>query len=166
MTNESRRAAIVLTADQVADKRMAFSHPWGRDSKLTGTWLSRETGMTGTGVGLITVPPGHESFARHAHLHEDEWVYILSGKGLALLGAREVEVGPGDFIAMPAPQEPHVLRNPFEVDLTYLTGGMSAPLDVIDFPEAGKRMTRVGPNFEVVPLDAVAPMDWTKAFEQ
>lgn len=82
---------------------------------------------------------------------------MLSGRGVAVLGAREIEIGPGDFSAMPAPQEPLTMRNPFNLDLTHRSGGMSEPFDVVDLPAAGKPMLRMATRLEMVPLSALAP---------
>ncbi len=47
--------------------------------------------------------------------NEEEWVYILSGRGIAEIGDREYEVEPGDFMGFGLPQQPHHIRNPFNV---------------------------------------------------
>jgi uncharacterized cupin superfamily protein len=70
---------------------------------------------------------------------EEEWVYILAGRGLADIDGKEYEVGPGDFMGFPAPGIAHLLRNPFKEDLVYLMGGEAVPLDVLDYPTLGKR---------------------------
>jgi uncharacterized cupin superfamily protein len=70
---------------------------------------------------------------------EEEWVYILSGRGLADIDGQQYDVGPGDFMGFPAPGTAHLLRNPFEEDLVYLMGGEAVPLDVLDYPTLGKR---------------------------
>ena len=70
---------------------------------------------------------------------EEEWVYILSGRGVADIDGKTYDVGPGDFMAFPSPDVAHLLRNPFESDLVYLMGGEAVPLDVLDYPRLGKR---------------------------
>jgi len=60
---------------------------------------------------------------------EEEWVYILSGRGLADIDGQQYEVGPGDFMGFPSPGIAHLLRNPFEEELVYLMGGEAVPLD-------------------------------------
>ncbi|MEP0859800.1 cupin domain-containing protein, partial [Trichocoleus sp. DQ-U1] len=76
--------------------------------------------------------------------NEEEWVYILSGRGIAEIGDVECEVGPGDFMGFGLPQQPHHLRNPFNEDLVYLIGGEAGRLDVGVFPRLGKRVIRDG----------------------
>lgn len=94
------------------------------------------------GVTIARVPPGKESFIYHAHQNEEEWVYILSGRGIAEIGDREYEVEPGDFMGFGLPQQPHHLRNPFDEDLVYLIGGEAGRLDIAIFPRMGKRVIR------------------------
>ena len=49
------------------------------------------------------LPPGKDSFAYHAHLIEEEWVYIISGTGVAEIDGEETTVGPGDFMGFATP---------------------------------------------------------------
>jgi uncharacterized cupin superfamily protein len=80
----------------------------------------------------------------HSHQSEEEFLYILSGRGLAEIGDETFEVGPGDFMGFPTPSVGHHLRNPFEEELVYISGGERRPLEVADFPRLGKRLVRTG----------------------
>jgi len=142
---------IVRAADIDAHAQ-EFSHPWNPDSLLRGTQLARSVGLKRTGVNLLRVPAGKESYVYHSHQHEEEWLYILSGRALALIDGAEYEVGPGDFIGFPAPSVAHHLRNPGPDELVYLAGGENRDFDVAEFPRLGKRVTRTGKNFEVTDL--------------
>ena len=93
---------------------------------------------------LVRISPGKESFVFHAHNGEEEFIYILSGRGIAEIGDEEHEVGPGDFMGFPTPSVGHHLRNPFAEDLVYLSGGERRAMEVADYPRLGKRMVRVG----------------------
>ncbi len=86
---------------------------------------------------------GGNSFAYHSHSQEEEWVYILSGRGIAEIDGKIQEVGPGDFMGFPTPSVAHHLKNPFEEDLVYLMGGEDLPLEVVDYPDIGKRYLRM-----------------------
>src|SRR5215470_19986117 len=89
-------------------------------TQLIGVQLSRALGLKRTAVSIARMPPGKESFVYHSHRHEEEWLYILSGRAIAEIDGEEIEVGPGDFIAFPTPSVPHHLKNPFDRDLVYL----------------------------------------------
>jgi len=140
---------FVLQASEIAQREESFSHPWNPKSQLIGVQLSRALGLKRTAVSIARMPPGKESFVYHSHRHEEEWLYILSGRAIAEIDGEEIEVGPVDFIAFPTPSVPHHLKNPFDRDLVYLMGGENREFDIADFPRLGKRMVKSGEKFEV-----------------
>jgi len=139
---------IVRAAD-IAAHSQEFSHPWNPLSELRGTQLARSVGLKRTGVNFIRVPPGKEAFVYHSHQHEEEWVYVLSGRAIALIDDAEYEIATGDFIGYPAPSVAHLMRNPGPDDLVYLSGGEHREFEVADFPRLGKRMVRTGEKVDV-----------------
>lgn len=122
----------------------SFSHPLNPKSEVHMQSLGDAVGLERIGIHILRVPPGKESFAYHAHHTEEEFVYILSGRGMAEIGDKEVEVGPGDFMGFPTPSIGHHLKNPFAEDLVYLSGGERRIAEIAEFPREGKRMVRVG----------------------
>ena len=134
-----------------------FSHPWNPKSLITGAQLGRAVGLKRTGVSFARVPPGKESFAYHLHHREEEWIYVLSGRGIAEIDGEEFEVGPGDFMGFPTPSVAHHMRNPFGEDLVYLMGGESLDFEAGDFPRLGKRMVRRGTQIDIYDLDDARP---------
>jgi uncharacterized cupin superfamily protein len=148
---------IVRAAD-IAAHVQEFSHPWNPDSQMIGMQLARSVGLKRTGVNFIRVPAGKESYVYHSHAYEEEWVYVLSGRALALIDDAEYEVGPGDFIGFPTPSVAHLLRNPGPSELVYLTGGENREFEVADFPKLGKRMIRTGSQVQVYDVADAKPM--------
>jgi len=142
---------IVRSAD-IAAHAQEFSHPWNPESLMRGTQLARSVGLKRTGVNLIRIPAGKESFAYHSHQHEEEWLYVLSGKALALIDDVEYELGAGDFVGFPTPSVAHHLRNPGPDELVYLVGGENRENEIADFPKLGKRIVRRGTIVDVVDL--------------
>ena len=140
---------FLIRADEVAEKEAAFSHPWNPNSQMYGTRLGARVGLSRTGVNRVRIPGGKESFIYHSHYREEEWIYILSGRGVAEIDGEEYEVAAGDFMGFPAPGVAHHLRNPFEEDLVYLVGGESYEVEIADFPHLGKRMIRRGQDVEI-----------------
>ena len=96
-----------------------FSHPLNPNSEISGVSLSEAVGLQRIGFHLATIPPGKESFIYHSHQFEEEFIFILSGKGIAEIDNQEFEVSSGDFMGFPTPSVAHHLRNPFEEDLIY-----------------------------------------------
>jgi uncharacterized cupin superfamily protein len=147
----------LLRAGHVKAAEGSFSHPWNPQSLLVGTHLSALGGLKRSGVSVVRVPAGHESFAYHAHHREEEWIYVLSGRAVAEIDDAEYELGPGDFVAFPTPSVAHHLRNPFGEDLVYLMGGENLDFDVADFPKLGKRMLKLEGKAVIYDLDAGKP---------
>ncbi len=140
---------FVVRSEEAEENATRFCHPWNPNSELHGTRLSSLVGFSRVGVSRVRVPPGKESFAYHSHYREEEWIYVLSGRGIAEIGDEEFEVGVGDFMGFPAPQVGHHLRNLYEADLVYLVGGEALDVDIADFPRLGKRMVRRGQEVEI-----------------
>ena len=97
--------------------------------------ISQVAGLQRQVVSIARLPPGNESFLLHAHTFQEEFVFILEGTGVAVLGEEEHPVGPGDFIAYPCDGTPHQLRNDTDADLVYMMGGERTPFEVARFPD-------------------------------
>jgi len=123
----------LLTRREIAAlPEIPLSHPWNPSSAVHLRRLS---------LSIARVPPGKESFLYHRHERDEEFLLILSGRGLAEIGDVVAEIGPGDFMGFPAPDgPPHHLVNPYAEDLVYLMGGESSGLDVGHFPRIGRRL--------------------------
>src|SRR5262245_36290437 len=99
----------LLRAADIAARSQTFSHPWNPRSEITGYQMGKSTGLKRTGVNLARLAPGKESFVYHAHWFEEEWIYILQGRGVARIDDTNYDVGPGDFMAFPTPGVAHHL---------------------------------------------------------
>jgi uncharacterized cupin superfamily protein len=141
----------LLSAAEIRAREEGGNHPWNPNSELRGTRLGTATGLKVVGINILRVPPGKESFIYHAHHFEEEWVYILSGRGIAEIDGVEHEVGPGDFMGFAVEPQPvaHHLRNPFDVELVYLCGSSISPFEVADYPKLGRRMVRHGGDIQL-----------------
>jgi uncharacterized cupin superfamily protein len=139
----------LLRASEVAENESGFSHPWNPDSEMYGVRLGAMVGLSRIGVNRIRVPGGKESFVYHSHYTEEEWIFVVSGRGVAEIDGEEYEVAAGDFMGFPPPGVAHHLRNPYEEDLVYLVGGENHEVEVADFPRLGKRMIRRGEDVEI-----------------
>jgi uncharacterized cupin superfamily protein len=112
--------------------------------------LSDLLGMTHLGIHLVRVEPGKETTEFHFHHQEEEFMYIISGRGIAEIGDEQVEVGPGDFLGFSAPSLPHTMKNAFDADLVYLMGGERRNFDMCDYPRLKKRLFRVNGKRQLV----------------
>jgi uncharacterized cupin superfamily protein len=125
-------------SDQQAAMR-PFTQKLNPNSLFRAAALSRLAGMNRSHVSLVRLPPGKDSFAYHAHLLEEEWIYVISGRAVAEIDGKEHEVGPGDFMGFATPSVPHLMRNGFDEECVYLMGGEDRPIDVLSYPNEGKR---------------------------
>ena len=133
--------AHLLTAAQIAgSEEFPLSHPLNPKSEVYLRRLGETIGLQRAIVTMARVPPGKESFIYHSHKGDEEWLFIVSGRGRAEIGDKTFEVGPGDFMAFPTPSIGHHLVNPYEEDLLYLMGGEHSGLDVGTFPRVGKKI--------------------------
>jgi uncharacterized cupin superfamily protein len=121
----------------MAERR--FQHMFNANGIRMTRSLSDACGLKQLGVHLVRVEPGRESTEYHAHSHDEEWLYILSGRAIAELGGRRTEVQAGDFMGFTAGSEPHTMRNESAEDLVYLVGGTRHAYDVVDYPRRGIR---------------------------
>jgi len=146
-----------------------FRHPLNAASTMRARFVSRATGLERLGISIATLPPGGESYVCHSHESEEEFIYVISGRGRLKLrdavateratdSEETVDVGPGDFIGFPTPSVAHQLVNPFDEELTYLMGGESRAMEVADFPELGKRAYRHRGGLDVVDLASITAL--------
>ena len=149
----------LIRRDQVSKARRRFRHPWNPDSEVILTQLAPLTGLKRTGVSLVSIPPGKQSFVPHMHHREEEWVYIISGSGTADMGDDHYPVEAGDFMGFPPATVAHNLRNTGDETLVYLMGGESLEHEIADFPEHGRRMIRLGETMDIFDLSDSRPMD-------
>ena len=115
--------------------------------------LSDALGLEHLGVHLVRLEPGHESTQFHRHQIDEEFIYILSGKGIAEIGDKEHQVCKGDFMAFGQNSLPHSLRNPFDTKLVYLMGGNRNDFDICDYPKINRRMYRALGKKQYVDLE-------------
>lgn len=140
MPAAKRSPAALLTAATIArmpEKRRV--HVLNRRAIRHGKSLGDAVGMRDMGIHLVRIAPGGESTEYHTHYCDEEFIYILAGRGIAEIGARKMKVGPGDFMGFTAKSLPHAMSNPYREDLVYLMGGTRKAIDISEYPRARKR---------------------------
>jgi uncharacterized cupin superfamily protein len=149
----------IFRAEQIRQlPEQSIKHPLNPNSEIHGVSLSDLVGFQRLGFHLIRIPPQKESFVYHSHQSEEEFVYILSGRGIAEIDGEEYEVGAGDFMGFPTPSVAHHLRNPFDEDLVYLSGGERHDLEIVDFPKLNKRVFFKSGKAQMVDVDKLDPL--------
>lgn len=152
---------LVWTAEEVGAAAFRFLHPLDDGAEVFLAPLSRVAGLERAGVNLVRVPPGRRAFPLHRHHVEEEWVYVVSGTAEVRLDADRHRLGPGGFVVFPPGGAAHAVENPSgDTDLVCLTGGENAPGEIVDFPEAGRRIVRGRALFQAADADAFGPFDY------
>lgn len=91
------------------------------------------------GCGAFKVEPGKRAFPKHAHLANDEALFIVSGKGALTIGDETDAVTAGDFVMLPRGEEfAHVLVNDGDESLVYLCISTMVMPEVVHYPDSGK----------------------------
>lgn len=134
------QTGLIRAQDIGAMEETPYVHPLNANAVRMTKTLGAPAGLQNLGVHLVRVEPEKETTEYHVHQNEDEFVYILSGQGIAEVGGESFMVGVGDFLGFPAGGEPHTMRNPGPEDLVYLVAGERRQDDVVDYPRKGKRL--------------------------
>ncbi len=134
----------LLKVDEIDDlSEVAHIHQFNDQAVRQTRSLGDLVGLEHVGIHLVRIEPGYESTQFHYHHQDEEFIYVLSGRGIAEIGDEEFEIGPGDFMGFGRNSSPHAMRNPFDTDLSYLIGGSRSKVDICDHPRLKRRMYRV-----------------------
>ncbi len=137
---EEKRAPALLSREAIAAlPERTHQHAFNPNGVRHSRSLGDACGMRQLGVHLVRLAPGRESTEYHTHAHDEEWIYILSGRGVAEIGGVRSVVGAGDFMGFVGASVPHTMTNESSEDLVYLVGGTRHPYDVVDYPRRGIR---------------------------
>jgi uncharacterized cupin superfamily protein len=104
--------------------------------------LRRRLGMAAggekLGCSLYELPPGKAAFPLHAHMSNEEAVYIVHGEGVLRLGGGEHPIRAGDYMAFRAGGEPHQIVNRSGAPLQFLAFSTLTYPEVATYPESQK----------------------------
>ena len=101
--------------------------------------LGRAAGSVTVGLRREVIPPGKQSFPRHAHMAEEEIFVVVRGRGTLLRGAERVAVEAGDVAAFPAGTGvAHAFVADLGEELEFLSIGERNDNDVVVYPDSGK----------------------------
>lgn len=128
---------MVAVAELVAEKRPRWTH--GEDVASRVRELRTPTGLTQMGVNLREIQPGRFGTNRHWHTVEEEWVYVLAGRGEVRIGPLRLPVRAGSFVGFPPGPRPHHFLAQGDEPLLLLEGGERRPEDYGYYPDARRR---------------------------
>ena len=125
---------------QIAEREV--QHQFNDNAVRHTRTLSKSTGLERIGIHIVRIEQGHDSTTHHYHDADEEFIYILSGRGVARIGDEEYPVGAGDFMGFPAPSPAHSLYNPHAEDLVYLMGGERWATDLVHYPDIRRTLIK------------------------
>ena len=134
----STRPANIKNIDEVPLEPRTFAGETFRLRRQLGV----ATGSKQLGVHYCILQPGHRSAPLHAHLQEEEFVYVLSGKMTLRLGDTRYEVRAGDAISFLPRGDPHCLVNETDTECIYLDIGTHSEDEEVLMPEEGRKLIR------------------------
>ena len=131
----------IVTADKMIVERNAPDHLCGASEVRR---IGDAGGLGQFGVFQEILEPGSRSSLRHWHMAEDEMIYVLSGEVLVVEGDTTAQLGPGDAATFPAGNAAaHFVHNRSSAPCKYLVVGTRAPVDIITYPDHGRRCVRI-----------------------
>lgn len=137
----SDRPWFVVRSGDVSEEVGAYPAPFDTEALAAGRDLGRAAGSRALGVSRDRLPPGRRTSFAHAHLFEEEVVYVLAGapslRWIPPCGpAEEVELSPGDLVVFPAGTGiGHCFVNRSAADAELLVVGERRPGDRVTYPE-------------------------------
>jgi uncharacterized cupin superfamily protein len=130
---------VALRALDVPPPQRKSGYPEPFASRVAGREKRRlgdPFGLTDFGVNLCKLEPGAESSMRHAHSHEDEFVYILEGSPTLVTNAGATALAAGMCAGFKAGNgDAHQLRNDTPDVVWYFEVGTRAEVDQVVYPD-------------------------------
>ena len=108
--------------------------------------LGNHAGLTNFGVNLTRIEPGGQSSCRHAHLKQDEFIYVLQGEVVLETDAGPETLRAGQCAGFPAGTgNAHRFVNRSAEDVLLLVIGDRTPGDQGTYPDVDL-VARLGPD--------------------
>lgn len=102
--------------------------------------LAAAAGGEGLGCSLTEVPPGKTAWPFHAHLGNEEAIYILEGNATLRLGTKQHPLKAGDYVALlPRQDAAHQIINTSDAPVRYLAISTMRRTDIVVYPDSKKR---------------------------
>lgn len=158
-TSEPSRPAppVAVRAADVPLRTRPSNYPEPFASRMTGRekrQLGDFFGLGHYGVNLTRLAPRAQSALRHAHIRQEELVYILEGHPTLYTDEGPCRLSPGMCAGFRAGTgNAHHLVNETEADVTYLEIGDRTPADSASYPDDDLKAGQVAGAWQFVHKD-------------
>ncbi len=123
--------SVPATAGRTIYPEPYASRVKGRLKRKLGDYF----GLTRFGVNLTQLLPGAVSALAHSHSKQDEFILVLEGSPILVLGEEEFALSPGDCYGFKAGTGiAHQLINRSSETVIYLEIGDRTPGDKVEYP--------------------------------
>jgi uncharacterized cupin superfamily protein len=130
---------VAVAAADVPPRQIPSIYPEPFATRMKGRQkraLGAVFGLDNFGVNLTQLAPGAVSALRHAHTHQDEFVYVLQGRPVLRTDAGETPMAPGMCAGFKAGTgDAHQLLNPTDEMVVYLEVGDRSAGDAASYPD-------------------------------
>ncbi len=100
--------------------------------------LGAAAGGQKIGTSWFELQPGKKAFPFHYHLTNEEALFVLEGEGVLRVGAEEINVRTGDYVAMPPGPPGHQVINRSAAPLRFLALSTMIEPEVAVYPDSKK----------------------------
>lgn len=105
--------------------------------------LSTGTAARKLGGGFDVLAPGKRGCPYHYHRVQEELFVIVRGRGTLRVDGERLPIVAGDVIFVPpGPEYAHQIENDSDAPLEFLSFSTQEEVDVVEYPDSGKRMAR------------------------
>ena len=141
-----RPSSVTHVWDLPGEKRPRFTQ--GGSVASVVRLLGDTTGLTRMGVTLRVIDAGAAGTHRHFHMVEEEWAYVVSGRGTVRIGPHRLPVRAGSFAGFPPGPRPHHFLADAGERIVLLEGGERRPREDYGWYVDAGRMWRAGKFIE------------------
>ena len=137
MDTKPRPVAIVAAEAPLRTRKSVYPEPYASlmDKRFKHP-LGDLFGLRNFGVNLSRLAPGGMSALRHAHVKEDEFIFVLEGRPTLVTDEGRTQLAPGMCAGFPAGTgNAHHLRNDTSEEVIYLEIGDRTPGDLATYPD-------------------------------
>ncbi len=133
------KSPVAMMAADAPRRAKATNYPEPYAARVAGREkrpLGDLFGLANFGVNLTRLAPGAISALRHAHLLQDEFIYVLEGEPILVTDAGETPLRPGMCAGFKAGTgDAHQLVNRTGDDVVYLEVGDRSAGDAASYPD-------------------------------